>query len=360
MNEPNNTNIIDLREIFKKIKEHKKLFIITLPATFVLSCLYIICIPRYYDTDVRLAPEMESPMSGGALGSIATSFGLDLSNIETTDAISPMLYPELMDDNGFVSKFFNFKVVSADGEINTNYHDYLQKMQKHPWWDYVFEWIRNMLPKKQEQAIKGAGGDSGFNPYVLSRKESGVIAKIRKNVTFNMDKKTGVITIMVRDQDKLICKTVADSVCLLLQQFITDYRTNKARNDLKYYTKLAADAKHTYERARQLYGSFSDANSDVILESYRAKRTDLENDMQLKFNTYTAMQAQLQQAKAKVQERTPVFTLLKGAAVPIKPSGPKRMIFVIGMVMLAFFGTIGWIIKDEIQKAIIKKEELPQ
>ncbi len=360
MEENKNKDVIDLRQLFKKIKDRKRLFFITLPVTFVLSCLYIICFPRYYDTDVRLAPEMENSMSGGALGSIAASFGFDLSNMESADAISPMLYPDLMSDNGFVSKFFNFKVVSADGEINTNYHDYLQKMQKHPWWDDVFEWMRNLLPKKQEETIAGAGGDGKYNPYVLSRREDGLIHKIQDNVQFSMDKKTGVITIMVRDQDKLICKTVADSVCSLLQQFITDYRTNKARNDLKYYTKLAADAKHDYERARQLYGSYSDRNMDVVLESYRAKQEDLENDMQLKFNTYTAMQTQLQQAKAKVQERTPAFTLLKGASVPIKPTGPKRMIFVIGMVFLAFFGTIFWIIKDEILKAINKKEELPQ
>lgn len=352
MEENNNKDIIDLRVLWKKIKERKRLFWITLPATFVLASLYIICFPRYYDTDVRLAPEMENPMSGGTLGSLAASFGFDLSNMESSDAISPMLYPDLMDDNGFVSKFFNFKVVSADGEINTNYHDYLQKMQKAPWWDYVFEWIRQLFPKKQEETIVGSNGDGKFNPYVLSRREDGLINKIQKNVTFSMDKKTGVITIQVRDQDRLICKTVADSVCSLLQQFITDYRTNKARTDLKYYTKLAADAKQDYERARQLYGSYSDRNMDVVLESYRAKQEDLENDMQLKFNTYTAMQTQLQQAKAKVQERTPAFTLLKGASVPIKPTGPKRMIFVIGMLILAFFATIGWILKDELKATV--------
>ena len=209
MEENKNKDVIDLRQLFKKIKDRKRLFFITLPATFVLSCLYIICFPRYYDTDVRLAPEMENSMSGGALGSIAASFGFDLSNMESADAISPMLYPDLMSDNGFVSKFFNFKVVSADGEINTNYHDYLQKMQKHPWWDDVFEWMRNLLPKKQEETIAGAGGDGKYNPYVLSRREDGLIHKIQDNVQFSMDKKTGVITIMVRDQDKLICRLLA-------------------------------------------------------------------------------------------------------------------------------------------------------
>ena len=61
--------------------------------------------------------------------------------------------------------------------------------------------------------------------------------------------------------------------------------------------------------------------------------------MQLKYNTYTTLMTQYQAAKAKVQERTPAFTLVQGAAVPIKPAGPKRMIFVIGMCVLAVFGT---------------------
>ena len=352
MEENKNKDVIDLRVLLRKVKERKRLFYITLPVTFVLACLFIICFPRYYDTDVKLAPELENPMSGGTLSSLAASFGFDLSNMESTDAISPMLYPDLMDDNGFVSKFFDFKVVSADGTINTNYHEYLQKMQKQPWWDDVFDCIKTLLPKKKEEVVTGAGGDGKYNPYILSRREDGLIKKIQNNVQFSMDKKTGVISINVRDQDKLICKTVADSVCSLLPQFITEYRTNKARTDLKYYTKLAVDAKQDYERARQRYGSYSDRNMDVVLESYRAKQEDLENDMQLKFNTYTAMQTQLQQAKAKVQERTPAFTLLKGASVPIKPTGPKRMIFVIGMVILAFFATIGWILKDEFKSAL--------
>ena len=45
---------------------------------------------------------------------------------------------------------------------------------------------------------------------------------------------------------------------------------------------------------------------------------------------------QLQAAKAKIQERTPAFTMLQNASVPTKPEGPKRMIFVLVMTFLAF------------------------
>ena len=75
--------------------------------------------------------------------------------------------------------------------------------------------------------------------------------------------------------------------------------------------------------------------------------------MQMAFNVYTALNQQLEQAKAKVQECTPAFTTLKCASVPVKPSGPKRVMFVLGMLILTFFGTTYYIVKgDKIKKAL--------
>jgi capsule polysaccharide export protein KpsE/RkpR len=122
-----------------------------------------------------------------------------------------------------------------------------------------------------------------------------------------VDKKTSVISITVTDQDPLIAALIADSAKQRLQTFITNYRTNKARNDLSYMEKLYNEAKEQYSRARQLYASYSDANQELLLESYKSKEEDLENEMQLKYNIYTQVTEQLQLAKAKVQERTPAF-----------------------------------------------------
>ena len=93
-----------------------------------------------------------------------------------------------------------------------------------------------------------------------------------------------------------------------------------------------------------------------MLESFRAKQNDLENDMQLKYNTYTTLMAQYQAAKAKVQERTPAFTLVKGAAVPIKPTGPKRMLFVVGMLFLASLVTSFFILKNDLKQFILSSK----
>lgn len=62
------------------------------------------------------------------------------------------------------------------------------------------------------------------------------------------------------------------------------------------------------------------------------------------------MSTQYQDAKARVQERTPAFTILKGASVPIKPTGPKRMLFVLAMTLLAFFVLTLWSVREYLLK----------
>lgn len=333
---------IDVHAIAKKIWDNKRLFYKTLPVAFIIACIYILGLPRYYKSEAKLSPEVESPPVGGALSSLATSFGLNMGNIQSSDAITPLLYPDLMDDNGFVTGLFNIQVESLDGEIKTSYHDYLAKHQKASIWSIPIIWLKELLTSTDEN---GTGGK--FDPYRMSKFDTDVAEAIRGKIKLSVDKKTGVISINVEAQDPLICKTVADSLQYRLQTFITNYRTNKARIDYEHYTNLAAKAKEDYEAARLLYSKFSDANMDAVLTSTRTKIEALENEAQLKQNTYTSICNQMESAKAKIQERTPAFTVIQGAAVPIKPAGPKRMIFVAFVLLLTFAGTSLYILRRQ-------------
>ena len=132
---------------------------------------------------------------------------------------------------------------------------------------------------------------------------------------------------------------MADSVRSKIQAFVTDYRTKKATKDFNYYYKLLLQAKGEYEKALKAYTYYVDTHRDIILQSYISERDQLENNMQLKLNTYNAMLTQVQNAKNKIQENTPAFTVLQNAVVPVKPSGPKRMLFVLGFVFMTFLFT---------------------
>lgn len=337
-----NIKTIRLIEIFKKIGSRKRLFFFVTPVCFILACIYIFSFPRYYITETKLAPEIENSLGKGSLGSIASSLGFDIGEMQTTDAITPLLYPDLMEDNGFIASLYSIQVADTSGEINTNLYDYIYRHQKGPWWSMLF---------KSEKEFVDL---STIDAYNLTKKEDEVATAIKESISIHVNSKSGVISISAQAQDPLICKTLADSVRQKLQAYITKYRTNKARTDWEYYKNLTEEARHDYELACQHYARMADANTNVSLKSMSLKLDDLENDMQIKFNTYTTLNNQLQAAKAKVQERTPAFTILKGAALPVKPAGPKRMIFVAVMTLLSIFATSMWILRKDISSIFIQ------
>lgn len=328
---------IDFIEIFKKIKSHILLFVISIPVTAVLSYLLICCVPRYYVCTVKLAPELSS-LSNESLNSLASSFGvdLDMGNNKSPDAIVPELYPDLMSSVDFRTSMFDVKVKNKDNTINTTYYDYLLRYQKSAWWEKILGWIKSKLETEDASDSNSKGGSNGVNPFRLTKQQSDIAAIVGGKISCFVDKKTNVISISATDQDPLISAVIADTATAKLQAFITEYRTKKARTDVEYAKKLYTEAKAKYEKTRRLYAAYNDANTDVTLPSVKSKMEDIENDMQLQYNSYTALSTQLQQAQAKLVEQTPAFTTLQSATVPIKPAGPKRMMFAIVMVGLVF------------------------
>ena len=160
----------------------------------------------------------------------------------------------------------------------------------------------------------------------------------------NVDKKTGVTTLTVTMQDPLISASLTDTIMHSLQNYITDYRTNKARHDLAYMEKLYKEAKQEYMEAQEKYASFVDANQSIVLLSFRAEQERLQNEMNLAFQVYTQVAQQLQMAKAKVQEITPVYTVVQPATVPLRAAKPSKMLILVAFVFLAGVGSVGWIL----------------
>ncbi len=344
----NNQDIkqIDVVKILHVISSHRRTYFVSLPIVMVVASLIILSVPRYYRSKVMLAPEMSS-FSGNSLSDIASSFGVDLStNMGNNDAIFPELYPDVVTSIDFIAGLFSIQVKSSDGAINTNYYDYLRHYQKTPWWNKAIGAVTSIFQEKDTLRTNGK-----LNPFRMSRQQYAIVKLVTENVTCDVDKKNFVITIGVKDQDPLICATMADSVKMHLQQFITDYRTKKARNDVAHIRQLYKESKEKYEKARRTYAFYSDSNTDVVLESFRSKQEDLENEMQLQFNNYSALRTQLQAAEAKVVEKTPAFTTLQSPTVPILPAGPQRTVFVLIMTLLAFLIETAWFLIRKSPKA---------
>lgn len=351
MEEQKKKEAINLGLLWKKTWSRKALFIKVWIITFILSCVWILPQPRYYTVEVSIAPESSDTKEMGNLASIASNFGLNIGG-GSTDAIYPQLYPDLFKSTQFLVGLLDVQVKTKDGSVNTDYYTYLKQHQKTNTLLYplhvVKKWLKSLFENEETESQEEAEGR--FDPFQLSKKTTDIVDVVQGNIQCTYSRTTDVVTIKVTDQDPLVCALLADSIKEHLQTFITDYRTKKARIDYEHYKKLTDEARLSYDHSREVYASFADANTNVALKSYELKMESLENDMQTKYNIYTAMSTRLEAAMAKVQEATPVFTDLKNATVPVKPAGPKRMIFVASMLFLATLGTMAYLFKTELRE----------
>lgn len=350
---------IDFAKLWNDVLKHRRLYYKVLPITFVVAAFIMLSIPNYYNCEVKLSPEMSSSSSSkSGLLSLASSFGVNLGSANLggmgTEALFPTLYPDLMNSVDFKTSLFPVPVTiegdkdEGEPDRTMSYYDYMENEQSKPWWSYIFKgigdgikYVKNWITGKEEEET------DGVNPFRLSEEQTEIVKVIDENIICDVDKKTMVITINVKDQDPVICATMADTVKTRLQNFITDYRTRKARVDLEYNKKLYAETKARYDKARRLYAEFVDANNDIILQTVRQRQVELENDMQIQYNAFTQVAAQLLAAEAKVQEDTPAFTTLQSATVPVKKTGPKRAIACLVFLFLAFCCTTAWIFYKE-------------
>ena len=342
MEDKKNIAPIDFVAIFKKLWLHRKTYYKVLPATLIITYLIIVCVPRYYRCTVSLAPEPTGANMSGSLSSLASSFGMgSLAKMGNNDALYAEIYPNVIESKDFIVDLMNIEVETKDKKVKCNYYTYLRDKQKTAWWNVINGTISEWIKPSPKDTYNGK---EKLNVFNLTKQQDDILAAAGSKIKCSYDKKTEIVSITVQDQDPLVCATMANATCKKLQDFIISYRTNKARIDYEYYKKLTVEAKDAYVKIRQQYMRYADANQDVMLASYKAKEEDLENEMQLKYNIYTAMSTQMQAAAAKLQETTPAFTVIQSASVPIKPAGPKRMIISIGMMILSLFVLTGWLL----------------
>ena len=340
---------IDFKELAIELWRERKLIQKSCVLAAIIGIVVAFSIPKEYTTMVKLSPELSGKERGmGGLGALAGMAGINLGNSGGPDALSPQLYPDIVQSIQFTTELFNIPVETEDEKIRTSVFNYLSEYNKYPWWK-----VLKSLPSKTIGLIVSVfKGNEAEIPlplekgdlFQLSHKEMGIVNTLRDRINVVVDKNTFVITLSVEMQDPLISATLTDSVMMRLQNYITDYRTTKARHDLENTKKMFEEARQKYYLVQQKYANYLDKNQNLSLESVRTERERLQNETNLAFNLYNQMAQQLQMSKLKVQESTPVFTIVEAVSVPLVPSSPSKLKVIILFLFIGIAISSLWVI----------------
>lgn len=284
---------IDIVAFVKALWANKKVFFIGWPVTFVLACGIILCVPRKYVSETVLAPEYDY-INTATLRNIARSANVDIPIGPTTDAILPDLYPDVIKSSAFLGNILRSTVHTKDN-VEVTVFDFFHKDGEKDW---------------------------------------KTVNRAAKSITCTVDRKTGAITIACKAKDPNVVAEIANMVRDNLQDNITEYRTNKARKDVEFFQSQVNEKQQLADIARCEYAGYADSHQGSILTQVQAEISRLEAELEVRQAAYTASLVQLQAAEVKLQEQTPAFTIIQYADIPVRPSSPKRVIFVLAVMVV--------------------------
>jgi uncharacterized protein involved in exopolysaccharide biosynthesis len=360
---------IDFKVLYNLAISFKWILLLVSLFLGLITAIYVFNKPNEYTSTTSVMPELETSGIGGGLSKyagLASLAGINLSDMAGSDAIRPDLYPNVINNTTFFLYLLDQKVKLSSGE-EIKFKDFYFNV-------YEIDLEEDLGTAKSGSKKEGSVIDNirnvlgiGLPPinnnlrkngaYVfLSKTKGEVIEDLMEKVAANMDKKTGIISVSAEFPDPMVSAQVAKISMDYLTEFVTNYRTEKAKHDLNFLAERLSEAKGKYYNTQAKKAQYSDQFSapTIRLQSADIQRERIESDYRVTSSFYQELLQQYETAKLKVQQETPVFKILQQPVVPFKKSGPKRVIVVLfSMFCGAFVGLFLVLIKKNRYKSIL-------
>ena len=273
--------------------------------------------------------------------------GVNLNN--TVDAISVEMFPDVVHSTPFIVELFDLPVTfeSKDSVITAPLVEYMKEYQKSPWWTAVIKapfkllgWFIQFVTPNDREDI----GAITYNPNNLPKKERDVVKFFVENIVVNVDKKTFKTEMSLQLQDPHVVATVMEAITDNLKEYMSDYRTSKARQDVENLQVIADLRKADYYKAQQAYAEYIDSNKSVIRQSAQAERERLQQEMSLAYQVYSQVATNLEGARIQAEQAKPVFVIINPVTVPLHRTAPSKAKMLVIFTFLAGCISAAWIL----------------
>ena len=352
---------IDLADLFRQIWARKRVVWITTLVVFLIGIFVAIVSPEEYEASVVLMPqssEVGSGVGSGFLRQFGGLSGLGLGSAGSNGTLSPALYPEVTKSTPFFLAILEKEVYFSALDTTVTFSQYFGEIDRPGLLDHVKRYtiglpqiILNLPVRlisafddpqptlvKQEDKVTTEGDTTARHPLILTGRQLGVIGKLRGRIQTSIEA-NNTVKISAEMPDPMVAAETTEMAADYLTNYILEYRTEKAQQDLVFVQKQYDEKKDRYNAIQRELARFRDRNMNIISETARIEQEQLEAENQLAFSLYQSLAQQLEQAKVKVQEETPVFKVLEPIQVPLGKSKPNReLIITLSLFVGVFLG----------------------
>lgn len=277
---------INLSSVFISLKKEYKIILSTVILFPIIGVFYILNTPKEYTSIGKIMPEISYKVSNGMGGlyEILKKYNnsVDLYNTEIT---STELYGEILKTKDFYDYLLTEKVKTINDK----------KISFKSYCDYNLQ--------NKNSFFGNGNSDSTAN----SKMKHYSIQDIQKRIVVNAVKKNSIILVAVKMPDPSVAADIANSTITYLIDYITKYRTEKARQELQFIENL---------QKKNLEDS--------------SKNEAFTKEMQNNLSASTI------QMKIKIQEDTPIFQVLEKAQIPVMSSNTPPYLILTALIFIGF------------------------
>ena len=345
---------IDLVEVAKYFWDHKFFVAKVVSVSIILGLLFVLLAPKNYLSQASLMPEFsEESISGNAsnlLQQYGGLVGLDPgSYASNSNAIRVQLYPNIAESIPFQNQLLEEQVTSTEYDTTATLYTYFNDIYSLGPISWMLKYTIKLpftlkdafFPSDNKQiAPVGTSLDSAI--VSISEERMEVIEGMRKRVVVQLDDETGVVTVSAEMPEPVMSAQIANRAIEILTQYLVEYRTEKAKIDLKFAEEQLAKAKERFNEAQLKLAEFRDSNMGSLTAKALTKEQTLQSEYDIAFNLYSSLAQQYEQAKLRLQEETPVFKSLQPVQVPLEDTSSGALVLFI-VVFLGGMAALTWL-----------------
>jgi LPS O-antigen subunit length determinant protein (WzzB/FepE family) len=337
---------IDFGALFEVIKRGKWFIALGGLLFAIITAAIVFSQPNEYTATTSVMPELESSDAGGLskFAGLASLAGVDLSSMSSSDAVRPDLYPSVINNTSFFLYLLEQDVKTSESDKVNFLEFYIEKYKLQE--DTVSNQRGFLIKLKESLGIAPTlilKTDSISDLIYIPEYKGEIIEELKEKIVANMDKKTGIISVSVELPDPITAAYVAKISMDYLTGFVTNYRTEKTRQDLNFLAEQLGAAKGKYYNTQSKKAQYSDEfqSATIRLQVADIQRERIEADYRVSSSFYTELMKQYESAKMDLQKQTPVFKTLEQPIIPYEKSGPRRSItLVIFFILGSSFGVL--------------------
>ncbi|TDQ19647.1 putative tyrosine kinase-like protein [Algoriphagus boseongensis] len=349
---PQKNPALDYLGLIQQVFENKKRLGLFAAIGALLGLLIIFTTAKEYEASTMVVLESESNSLGalGQFGALAGFAGINMNQMQNNQiALTSDIFPDVIGSRDFLKEISSREFVfeSRAGEKLTLGQYYVEEKPGNivkktlsfvinlP--AVVLGWFSSPdpLPVNPSEVVEG-------EPELLniSGEDLFAISEIKKRIV--LEEKGKIIRLSVSMPEPVIAAQVNNMVLESLIDYVTDYKTEKQRINLKFIEERVEESEKKFEEAQMRLASFRDSNQGIVSQRLRTREEQLQFEFNIAYNVYNTLKQEYEQTAIQLKKETPVFTVLEKAAVPLGPSKPNKPLILIFSIFVGLF--VGFLI----------------